>query len=122
MTGLCAEAESLARLISCVPASDDDADGDGVPDSVDLCRFVSDVDQADADGDGIGDACDPDLDGDGLLNIVDPCADDPNDSCVVTVPQSSGCGCASGVPSQGVSAFVGALLCASSLSRRRGRR
>jgi hypothetical protein len=35
-----------------------DSDGDGWPDAVDICTYVSDVDQVDTDGDGVGDACD----------------------------------------------------------------
>jgi len=35
-----------------------DIDGDGVPDTTDNCRLVSNADQADADTDGIGDVCD----------------------------------------------------------------
>ncbi|HPQ80477.1 MAG TPA: thrombospondin type 3 repeat-containing protein [bacterium] len=41
------------------PDSVDDSDGDGVPDSIDNCKDVTNADQADEDGDGIGDACDP---------------------------------------------------------------
>ena len=37
-----------------------DDDGDGVPNGVDNCPFVSNGDQKDWDGDGIGDPCDPD--------------------------------------------------------------
>ncbi len=36
-----------------------DADGDGVPDSVDNCPQNANADQTDSDGDGSGDACDP---------------------------------------------------------------
>ena len=36
-----------------------DADGDGVPDTVDNCDDVANPDQADSDRDRIGDACDP---------------------------------------------------------------
>ena len=43
-----------------------DADGDGVPDSLDNCPGIFNPSQRDSDGDGIGDVCDskcPDLDG-----------------------------------------------------------
>jgi len=36
-----------------------DTDGDGVPDDIDNCPFVSNPDQSDLDGNGIGDVCDP---------------------------------------------------------------
>jgi hypothetical protein len=49
-----------------------DADGDGVPDATDNCRFVRNPSQADASGDGVGDACQcGDVDGNGLVNTVD---------------------------------------------------
>jgi MYXO-CTERM domain-containing protein len=35
-----------------------DLDGDGVPDTLDLCLYRADPDQADTDGDGVGDLCD----------------------------------------------------------------
>ncbi|MFZ4735768.1 MAG: FG-GAP-like repeat-containing protein [Bradymonadia bacterium] len=35
-----------------------DLDGDGVPDTLDLCPYRADPDQADTDGDGVGDLCD----------------------------------------------------------------
>lgn len=37
-----------------------DEDGDGVPDSDDVCPHVADALQLDDDGDGVGNACDPD--------------------------------------------------------------
>ncbi len=72
------------------PASGDD-DGDGVPDSADLCGGVYDPAQWDEDGDGIGDFCDEcplvegpctpgesDIDGDGVLDADDNCVYDGN--------------------------------------------
>ena len=38
-----------------------DADKDGVPDAIDNCPLLANLDQADADRDGIGDACDDEL-------------------------------------------------------------
>jgi hypothetical protein len=36
-----------------------DEDGDGIPDSIDVCPHIYDPAQLDSDGDGVGDACDP---------------------------------------------------------------
>lgn len=80
---------------------ENDADGDGRPDSLDNCPFASNRDQLDGDGDGVGnscdncaaavnngqldqdgdglgDVCDGDLDGDGVLNGTDNCPTLPN--------------------------------------------
>jgi MYXO-CTERM domain-containing protein len=57
---------------------DDDADGDGILDDVDLCPGSPDPYQLDSDGDGKGDVCDDDLDGDGILNAKDNCPDTAN--------------------------------------------
>lgn len=46
-----------------------DADGDGIPDSIDNCPSVPNPDQLDFDGDGDGDLCDPDDDNDGMDDI-----------------------------------------------------
>jgi len=60
----------------------DDMDGDGIPDSLDNCPFVSNRDQLDTDGDGVGDACDNcptlanksqlDTNGNGIGDVCDP--------------------------------------------------
>ncbi len=66
-----------------------DADGDGIPDSVDDCPGIANTNQADGDGDGAGDACDNcldvsnpdqvDSDSDGQGNLCDPCPQDATD-------------------------------------------
>jgi hypothetical protein len=40
-----------------IQPTDEDGDGDGVPDAIDDCPDVVDPDQVDTDGDGTGDAC-----------------------------------------------------------------
>ncbi len=65
----------------CDPPSD--ADGDGVPDSVDNCPAAPNPSQADVDADNTGDACDncpalsnplqEDADGDGIGDVCDNC-------------------------------------------------
>jgi hypothetical protein len=57
---------------------DSDADGDGVTDLHDNCRYAANPDQANSDSDWDGDACDDDADGDGLANADDNCALAPN--------------------------------------------
>ncbi len=66
-----------------------DSDGDGIPDSVDVCPGVHDLNQWDGDLDGVGDACDncpetpnplqADADGDGLGDLCDPTPEPPGD-------------------------------------------
>ena len=66
-----------------------DGDGDGIPDSVDLCPGVHDLNQWDSDSDGVGDACDncvdepnpgqEDADADGLGDACDSTPDPPGD-------------------------------------------
>ena len=60
-----------------------DADGDGIPGSLDNCPGVPNLSQSDLDEDGVGDACDNcpenadpeqlDADGDGTGDVCDPC-------------------------------------------------
>ncbi len=58
-----------------------DADGDGVPDSLDNCPDVFNPDQADFDGDGMADACDADDDNDGQTDADEiACGSDPLDA------------------------------------------
>jgi hypothetical protein len=58
-------------------ACDDDADGDGVANSIDNCALPN-PDQLDSDGDGIGNACEMDKDHDGVDDNVDNCVDVAN--------------------------------------------
>lgn len=48
-----------------------DSDGDGVIDTCDVCRDVTNPAQRDTDGDGYGNFCDPDLDNNLIVNVVD---------------------------------------------------
>ena len=57
-----------------------DADGDGVPDTLDNCPQISNPDQKDTDGDGQGDACDSDDDNDGVPDTADAFPLDKNES------------------------------------------
>ncbi len=78
----------MLSLDDTYPASED-ADHDGVLDSVDNCKGTPNPDQADTDGDGIGDACDPlscplgmeqtnrDIDHDGIDDGCDSCLRGP---------------------------------------------
>lgn len=54
-----------------------DGDGDGVPDALDNCAVVPNVDQTDTDGDGVGDACDlvAQTCADGTVAPYEPCDD-----------------------------------------------
>ncbi len=52
---ICGVTTSLSPFMLAEP----DADGDGVPDSIDDCPGVANADQANSDGDPLGNACDP---------------------------------------------------------------
>jgi len=58
---------ALTKLYTPVP----DEDGDGVEDTSDNCKDVSNSNQKDTDGDGFGNACDDDDDGDGVTDDVE---------------------------------------------------
>ncbi len=51
--------------------NNDDADFDGVTDSLDNCPSVANPGQWDRDGDNVGNECDFDIDGDGVSNVIE---------------------------------------------------
>jgi len=58
-----------------VRATADDADLDELPDVIDNCPRVANVDQDDGDDDGIGDACDAETCGNGVVEDGEDCDD-----------------------------------------------
>jgi cysteine-rich repeat protein len=52
-----------------------DADGDEVPDALDNCPEIPNVDQADLDQDGVGDLCDAQTCSDGVTQLAEQCDD-----------------------------------------------
>ena len=68
--------------VNCVCIGEADQDEDTIPDAVDNCPAVANMDQVDFDNDGMGDPCDEDDDEDGILD-VDDC--DPLDPAITTV-------------------------------------
>jgi hypothetical protein len=92
-------AVSLLSAPSCV-----DADGDGVCNDVDNCASVTNLNQANADGDALGDACDAcpndaanDADGDGVCGATDNCPATSNPDQVDSDGDGRGDACDSGV-------------------------
>ena len=79
-------ASSAAYAKTGVRSANTDTDRDGLPDYLDNCQLIANVNQRDTDGDGIGNFCDPDLNScmlianlnqrdtntDGFGNICDP--------------------------------------------------
>ncbi len=79
--------KNITAVFIAVALDEDDADGDGVPDSDDVCPGFDD--NLDDDGDAVPDGCDAcpggddgvDTDGDGVADFCDPCPDDnPDDT------------------------------------------
>ena len=64
----------MCLCLCCFQGCEDDTDGDGVPDSQDICPDDPNPDQADCDGDGVGNACDdspvPSVSGWGLIGMA----------------------------------------------------
>jgi hypothetical protein len=121
----CLALSACSRIFGLDGVSNDDRDGDHVPDAIDNCPSDPNPDQSDVDGDGIGDRCQlctsptgADDDGDGIANECDGCdnrgADDNHDgvpdACehlddagvIVINPMDGGCplcqACALGPP------------------------
>lgn len=63
LQGVAADGRPLTASIPFLVPAPGDLDGDGVPDSTDLCPTLpgGSSDTIDTDGDGIGDSCDPEL-------------------------------------------------------------
>ncbi len=54
-----------------------DSDKDSVPDQIDNCVDIENIDQTDINQNGRGDVCD-DFDKDGVMNVQDNCVNNPN--------------------------------------------
>jgi len=78
--GVCAGDGDCPTDSTCQPqllrATADDADLDELPDVIDNCPGVPNIDQADLDGDGVGDACDLENCSNGVLEGEEECDDE----------------------------------------------
>lgn len=98
---------------------ENDADSDGVLDSIDNCRNVANPDQLDLDRSGTGDVCE-DFDADGITNSLDNCPNDSNRAQTNTDGDEAGDTCDpldnriteqyGWLPWLGIALTVGALL------------
>lgn len=115
---------------------DTDSDNDGVDDGTDNCRLVANADQADVDQDGIGDACDQNIgpapdagtdagadSGFGASGPIDSGAGTggtgASSSAVAPASDDGGCGCRVRPQSERGTLWLGLLILAASLRRRR---
>jgi hypothetical protein len=83
--GVCVTDDDCPPNVKCltdaiVPASADN-DGDGIPDVLDNCPEIPNVDQEDLDNDLVGDACDLKLCGNGVIELDEPCDGATNATC-----------------------------------------
>lgn len=72
-----------------------DADNDQIPDAIDNCPDILNVDQADKDNDGVGDRCDLQTCGDSSIQLQEQCDDGnliDNDGCDSNCRLSDFCG------------------------------
>jgi hypothetical protein len=83
-------------LVLAPPSGIEDADGDGIVDSVDNCDSTPIHDLADTDDDDLGNPCDDDDDGDGILDADDNCPLVANPNQENTFGSSAGDACEPG--------------------------
>lgn len=107
-----ADADCTVDSAETNPAASD-TDGDTVADSTDNCKLTSNLSQADADADGIGDACDDSsvVTGGGATTDTEPTTDAGDSGTTTTAATDSGGGCslASGAPVAQLPAMLGIL-------------